>query len=207
MNLSINKSDGKSLKLNPRQRSLIVGLMLGNGVLESEDKGRTYRLKVEYPIQKREYVDWIYWQLKNLVPQKPQIEVKQSGGKSFQSYYFRTYSLGSLRFYAHQFFRTGKKVIPKLLKKLLDPVAMAVWFMDRGTLKSNRYPTYIIDTIGYSKKELIAVKKIFQDKFGILIGMHKRYGKFCIYIYSDYAKKFKNLIEPYIISSMKYKLG
>lgn len=197
----------KGLHLNSRQRSILVGLLLGDGHLETLNGGRTYRLKVEHSTNQKEYTDWLYEQFKDFVREKPIIKEKLLNGKKFTSCYFSTYSLGFFRFYAQQFYVDKKKVIPKIIRKLLDPQALAIWFMDDGSFKSSRHKTYIIHTLGYTKKDLILVQETIEKKFGIKTRIHKQYDKFRLYFLSETANEFRQVIEPYLIPSMKYKLG
>ncbi|HDH31586.1 MAG TPA: hypothetical protein ENH26_02315 [Candidatus Wolfebacteria bacterium] len=207
MRSKIIEQHKKKLKLNQKQRSIIIGMLLGDGHLETLNNGRTYRLKVEHSIKQKEYVKWLYEQFKDFTHQEPQARIKNLKGKEFLSYGFTTYSIGLFRFYAQQFYVDKKKIMPKIIKKLLDPLSLAIWFMDDGSWKSNKHRTYIIHTLGYTKKELVLVKEVIEQKFGIIVGIHKQYNKWRLYVYSDSAKQFKNLIESYVIPSMKYKLG
>lgn len=194
------------LILTNKQRELIVGLLLGDGHLETQND-RTYRLKVEHSIKQKNYVDWLYQNFSEWIGQSPKARSKDSFGKKLISYGFTTYSSGSLRFYGQQFYFKGKKIIPKMIRKLLTPQALAIWFMDDGSWKSNRHKTYIIHSLGYDKQELMLAIKTLKEKFGINAGIHKQYDKWRIYIYSDSAEKFKKLIEQYVIPSMRYKLS
>ena len=182
-------------------------MLLGDGHLETQNQGKTYRLKVEHSMNQKEYVEWLYEHFKNLVRTVPKEKMKMLGRKQHTSYSFTTYSLGIFRFYAQQFYVGRKKVIPKLISTLLDPVALAVWFMDDGSQKSVRHTTYIIHTLGYSKQDLDRVKSVLQEKFGINVGVHRQYDRWRLYIYSDSADTFRKLIDPYVIPSLKYKLG
>lgn len=207
MNSKVIANYKAKIKLTKKQRSIIIGLMLGDGHLESSNNGQTYRLKVEHSIRQKDYINWLYRELGNIIYQGPKIRIKKLNGKSFLSIYFVTYSLGSLRFYAHQFYRNGKKVIPKLIKKLLNPLSLAVWFMDDGSKKSSKHNAYIIHTTGFSKKDLLKASNVLQEKFKITANIHKQYDKFGLYIGSESAHKFKKLIINHIIPSMRYKLG
>ena len=82
----------KSLKLSKQQREITTGLMLGDGHLETQDDGRTYRLKVEHSVNQLDYVEWLYGQYVHCG--------------------FRTYSIGSFRFHGKQFYKNKKKMIP-----------------------------------------------------------------------------------------------
>lgn len=200
-----------SVKIGERQRSIIVGTLLGDGHLETVNKGLTYRLKIVHSAKQREYIEWLYYELKNLVRTQPQRKIKKGANKTYEEYWFSTYSLGSLRFYGQQFYVDGYKVIPKIIGKLIDPLAIAVWFMDDGSYKSNRHKTYIIHTLSFNKKDLQLLCEVLERKYGIKTRLHRQYYKSSVkwrlYVLSQSARIFKNLIEPYIVSSLKYKLG
>lgn len=196
----------KSLTLTPIQREIIVGLLLGDGHLETQN-GRTYRLKVEHGVAQKEYVDWLYREFHDWVRQSPRQRAKQSFSKEIVSYGFTTYSSGLFRFYAQQFYDDRKKVVPKLIGRWLTSRAVAIWFMDDGSWKSNHHRTYIIHTLGYRKGELALLVREFMEKFGIKVGIHKQYNGLRLYVYSESAERFKKLVEPYVIPSMRYKLG
>ena len=198
----------KEIKLTKIQRSIVIGLILGDGHLETQDGGKTYRLKVEHSIKQKDYVDWLYVQLESLVASRPKLKMRNLGNKEYISYWFTTYSLGAFRFYAQKFYSNGKKIIPEIVSKLLDPLAMAIWFMDDGSFKSSRHRTFIIHTLGYSKQDLLKIKELFKKKFGIDIELHRqKVSKFRLYVFSRSAEKFRELVEPYIIPTLRYKLG
>ncbi len=197
----------KTLTLNDVQRSILVGTLLGDGHLETQDKGKTYRLKIEHQVAQRDYLEWIHDQFKEWIPGGIRSRVKKNG---YGYVLFDTYSHGAFRFYAQQFYPHGKKEIPKLINKLLDPMALAIWFMDDGSWKSNRHNTFIIHTLGYSKKDLESVQKALKKKFELETSLHAQKGKYWrLYIKSESAERFRDLIEPYTsqIPSMQNKMG
>jgi len=207
----------KAIKLNRRQRSIIVGTLLGDGHLETCDKGKTYRLKTEHSMEQKEYVDWLYKELKPLTRELPRARVRlqklpQGTEIKAQSYGFTTYSLGALRFYGQQFYKGKVKIIPKLISKLLDPISLAVWYLDDVSWKSNHHRTFVIHTHGYPKNELQKILKAL-ERFDIKASLHMQRRDFGIYwriyILSESAGKFKKIIQPIIqsIPSMRYKLG
>lgn len=199
------ESHKRTLRLNSAQRSILVGLLLGDGHLETQNRGQTYRLKVEHSVVQKDYVDWLYEKFKDLARTQPQI--KKRKGKNKDSYWFSTYSLGAFRFYAKQFYTDGRKKIPSVIAKLLNEQGLAVWFMDDGSYKSNRHKTFIVHTVGYRKNDLELIKNVLLEKFGIDTAIHRQYDKWRLYITSHSAEKFKRIVEPYIIPAMNYKLG
>ena len=201
------KTYKENLLLSKKQRDILVGLILGDGHLETQNKGRTYRLRIEHCPKQKEYFDWIYENFKGWVNNPSIIRKRISFGKNIETYYFHTYSSGRFRFYGQQFYPNGKKIIPKIIEKIITPLSLAVWFMDAGSIKSKQHKTFLIHTYGYSKNDLELIKKVLEKKFNIKVGLQKQYEEWRLYIYSESAENFKNLISPYILPSMQYKLG
>ena len=197
----------KSLKLSDVQRSILVGTLLGDGHLETQDNGKTYRLKIEHQVAQRDYLEWIYNQFREWVRNGIRSRIKKNG---YEYVLFDTYSHGAFRFYAQQFYENRKKRIPKLIDVLMDPLVLAIWFMDDGSWKSFHHKTFIIHTLGFKKIDLESVQKILKRKFGLETSLHLQKKKYWrLYIKSESAKKFKDLIEPYTsqIPSMQNKMG
>jgi len=197
----------ETLRLSDIQRDIIVGLMLGDGHLETMTEDRTYRLKIEHSIKQKEYVDWLYKIFKEWVGRSPKTKEKLVFGKKFTNYRFTTYSSGKFRFYARQFYRDRKKVIPKMIAKLLSPRTLAVWFMDDGSIKSKKHKTKLINTQCFSFQDLDRLQTALKEKFGVIMTRKKERTGWRLYIVSESICKFEALISPYVIPSMRYKLG
>ena len=202
----------EKLKLKPIQREILVGLLLGDACLQTQNRGRTFRLKIEHSLFQKEYVDWLYQNFREWVRTPPKIKKKKVRKKKYLNYGFETLSVGDFRFFAQQFYdKDGKKRIPRMIKKLLTPRGLAVWFMDDGSIKSRKHRGYNIHTLSFSKKDQRLLQKALRDHFGIKTSLHrqKKYKetKWRLYIRGESGEKFRKLIEPFIISSLKYKLG
>lgn len=194
-------------KLTEQQREITVGLLLGDGHLETRTNGRTYRLKVEHSEEQIDYVLWLYEVFKNLCAQTEVYRRVRSDGRI--SVGFTTRSSGSFRFYGQQFYVDKKKRIPPMLHKLLTPLSLAVWFMDDGSRKSSKHKTYNIHTLGYNKAELAVTCDKLETLFGIQATLHRqRNDSWRIYIGANSANQFTELIALYVqkIPSMRKKL-
>ena len=201
----------KSLKISDLQKEVLIGNLLGDGHLETQNGGRTYRLKVEHSAIQREYVDWLYETFKEWVLTPPREKIQTVLGVPYNKYGFSTLSHGSFRFYAQQFYQNKKKVLPKAIHKWLSPIAMAVWFMDDGSIKSSKHRALIINTQSFSVPELKKLTTVLYEKYGIEMKLRKQSRK-SIEIYqlittSETVEKFVEVIRPYILPSMRYKLG
>src|SRR3990167_3855972 len=163
MNTKAIREIKNGLLLTKRQQEIIADTLLGDGHLETQDGGKTYRLKIEHCDAQSEYLAWLYQEFKSWIPSEPYTKVKN--GKVYVG--VRTYSHKSLQTFGKIFYRQGKKIIPKVIEKLLTPLSLAVWFMDDGSLKSVKHRTYVIHTLGYSRDELEKIQKVLTEKFDL----------------------------------------
>ncbi len=197
----------KRLKITNRQKQIIIGKILGDGCLETVN-GVTYRLKIEHGAKQRDYVKWLYLELKNLVTGKPKLKLHSSfNRKNSEKYWFNTVYSPSLRFYAKQFYPQGKKGVPKLIKRWLTPLTLAVWFMDDGSVKSKECRGKILNTHSFDVESLKRLQSAMKSNFDIKTTLRKQKDGTQIYIPASEYQKLKKVIGRHILPLFKYKLG
>ena len=85
------------MSISIRQRNIILGLILGDGHLENN--GRFARLRIDQSLKHKDYVNWLYNELRGMVPSKPRI-IQEKDKRTLKVYtrlHFSTYS--NARFY------------------------------------------------------------------------------------------------------------
>ena len=85
--------------------------------------------------------------------------------------------------------------------KDLNEFGLAIWFMDDGSKSLSGYNIY---TCSFSIKDVLFLKQFIEEKFGLYCTYCKSTNS--IYIKKKSVEKFTNLIKPYTITSMLYKL-
>ena len=194
-------------KLSKVQQEILVGLLLGDGHLETRNNGRTYRLKVEHSSEQLDYTEWLFTVFRSLCEQTELYRRVRTDGRV--SVGFTTKTTGSFRFYGQQFYVDKKKRIPPLIHKLLTPQTVAIWFMDDGSRKSIKHHTYNIHTLGYSKSDLEFVQSKLLETLDISTSLHaQRNNTWRLYIGAISADKFTQMIKPFVerFPSMHKKL-
>lgn len=96
-----------------------------------------------------------------------------------------------------------KTITQEFLNKINSPIALAYWFMDDGT-----YNGYIA-TNGFSVQEVDLLVNWMQSKWNIQCTKQRNQQnttQYIIYIKQSSRKYFEELIFPYMIPSMYYKL-
>ena len=196
----------KAGDMNEKQRSIMVGTLLGDGHLETQNQGRTYRLKIEHSIKQKDYTDFLYRNFKSWANDVPKEKKKVVRGKIYTNYYFQTRNVGEFRFYGQIFYdKNGKKVIPDFIDKLLSPLALAVWFMDDGSAKSKQHKALILNTQCFSKRDLRLLINAFEKRFNVEVKLRAQREGYQLII--PRPEKFIELILPYLRKEFYYKLG
>lgn len=194
------------LSLSKRQKSILIGLILGDGHLEKLYTPTLGRLKIEHSYKQKDYVDWTYGEFRNWVRTKPRIRNVNVFGNIYLNYSFSTYGHRLLGEFRERFYRGRKKIIPDDLEKDITLIGLAVWFMDDGSIKSKSHKGIFLNTQGFEEEDVIKLQKILENKFEIKSTRRKDKNGKQIYLGGKYGEKFITLIKPYIISSMKYKI-
>lgn len=202
----------KSLVVTPEQRACIVGSLLGDGTMRIGEGAKNANYKVEQGLKQKEYVLWKYNLLQSLVFTEPKISYRYDSvkGKYPKSWWFRTVRHPLLTkiydlFYTRDEYRTGKKTVPKTIARELTPLGLAVWIMDDGSYSRGAID---ISTYSFTATDIRLLCAVLKRKFGIQASFYRDRDKgYRMYCNKAETKKLIKIITPYIIGSMKYKIG
>lgn len=194
------------LSLSNRQKEILIGTILGDAHLEKLHTPELSRLKIEHSLKQKEYVDWFYEEFKNWIRTKPKQKIKKVFGKIHKNYGFCTYGHRLLGNFQKDFYLEKKKIIPDNLFENITPLSLAVWYMDDGSIKSNKHKGVFLNTQSFSVKDVKILQSILEIKFGIASSTRKDETGEQIYLGGESGEKFIKIIEPFVIPSMKYKI-
>lgn len=190
--------------LSKRQEAIFVGKILGDGTIEKN--GNFSRLRIVQSSKQKEYVFWMYKELKILSTKKPRFTVTNNERGISCQYRFDTYSLPVIDKYRKLFYENGKKIVPKNICKLLtSPVSLAVWYMDDGYKRTDNSGLYLC-TSSFTNEDNILLQNCLFDNFGLETNLHYAGGYVRIHIPSRHIGLFCKYISPYLVKSMFYKI-
>lgn len=198
---------GRQLCISQIQKELICGCLLGDGRLEARSKAQSARLRIHHGWKQKDLVFWKYKLLKNLVscpPRKIKCWENPKNGEKYYSWYFHTKTIPELKDIYKLFYSNGKKILPRNTADLLTPISLSVWVMDDGC---NSNGSIVLNTQNFSLSDHSRLKRIFQERFGILSTINKDRDEFRLRLNKDNADKLIRMISGNIIPSMKYKLS
>lgn len=185
--------------LTSAQHAILVGSLLGDGTLRRQGNRLNALFEVNHSYKHQPYVDWKYKNFEDYILSSPKARL---GKGSRIAYRFTTRSLPVFTAYHNWFYVNGVKRIPNDLK--LDPLSLAVWFMDDGCkIRSALY----LNTQQFTLLEQAFLQKILLDTFRLQSALNRDKQYFRIRFTTESSKSLRELIEPYVIECMKYKLA
>jgi hypothetical protein len=190
--------DNAAGSLTQTQKSIIIGSILGDGYLRVIKGRKNAFLEINHSLKQKEYVDWKYDQLKSIVKSSPKLRKSNEGRVAYRFYTKQHSELTEL---FKNFYQNGKKMIPDNLQ--LDPIILAIWFMDDGS--KCRSSDIYLNTQQFdneSQRKIISSLK----KIGLMSSLNKDKSYCRIRFIKSSLPKLRNLLDKYIIPSMRYKI-
>jgi hypothetical protein len=197
------------MKLPDKQKAIIIiGTLLGDGCLECN--GKSVRLRLEHGVSQEQYLLWKYNEFKKVATPSSPMKVHayhKVHQKFYDSLRMYTFSNESFKLYWDVFYQNGRKIVPKnILKLLTEPISLAVWFMDDG-YKRNDCNAFRLNTDSFLKQEQLQLIEVLKKNFNIESTLHKKGKHWNIYIPQRSSKRFVEIVKPYIIPSLEYKIA
>ena len=216
--------------MNSIDRGALVGMSIGDGSLTyrvryNKDKNGEAKYKYidssliighsikqkEYCEHKRDKVHSIFGGKKNKLSR---VKHTLSNNKTYQGVRFQKTAKYFRTLHRRLYNEEGKKYITRKVLNYLTPEGIAYWFMDDGSGSVNknkegkvtsifaRISTYV------SEEEADTIIEYFKEEWDLDCrkGYCKKTGLYLHRFNTNAFVKLANLIEPYIIPSMRYKI-
>ena len=204
------------MQLNKKQqRSFLIGTILGDSSMTGK-KNKTIvtghsEPQYDYILQKKRIIEE-YCPVGTTIKEKGNI-----GGYKRKHKFYQLYSTSHHKLTAiyNLIYINKKKVISKKLLSKLDEVGIAALFMDDGSKETRarkdgtrRIVAYKISMGRFSKEEVVLFSNWLYETFDIESRVYldrQKYPELKVTRIEN-TNKFRELIEPYVIDCMKYKL-
>ena len=202
------------IELSIEQKEAIIGLMLGDASLQSQNKGKTYRIKFEWGDKNKAYVLHVFNLFDEWLLSQPHKKERLSPkGNLIVNWGFQTFSHKAFNYLAELFLldKGGKKGISEnLVQDHLTPKGLAYWFMDDGGKldynKNSKNRSVVLNTHSFTDLEVENLCDQLSNKFELLCEVRSNKNKKIIVIKDTSYPRFYQLINPYLLEEMKYKL-
>ena len=98
------------------------------------------------------------------------------------------------------------KIVPEKLGEILDPQAIAIWFMDDGGRGARTPRGLVINTSGFSEQEQVRLQQLLAERFLVDASIHRVGSGFQLYIRAGSFSRFSKLVSRFLVAPMRYKL-
>jgi len=188
--------------------SIIFGTLLGDAHAEKRSNGVGTRINL---YQEAIHVKYLL-HLHNLISKLGYCNTKipvittrlGSKGKIRKVIRFSTWTYTSFNWIHELWYDKNIKRLPECLSEYLTPLALAIWIMDDGAKVGNS-----LKLSTNSFKECVILVNILNENFDIKASIHSagKKDQYLVYIFKESIDNLKNIVFPYIIPEMKYKLN
>lgn len=200
------------IKLSNIQKEAAIGLLLGDASLQSQNEGKTYRIKFEWGDKNKAYALHVFTLFDQWVLSQPHKKSRISPkGNIVINWGFQTFSHEAFNFLADLFLKQKHKGISdNLILDHLTPRGLAYWYMDDGGKlyynKNTKNKSVVLNTHSFTTFEVETMSEQLSSKFNLICEVRSNKDKKIIVIKDLSYQAFYNLINPYLIQEMRYKL-
>lgn len=201
----------KTLSLSQTLFDLSIGTLLGDASLQTQDGGKTYRLKFQQSeILHREYLFHLHGQFSDWVLSPPYfLEKRNMWG--FQTISHSEFTrLADIFLIDSQGNPCKKHIKAGFVERFLSPLGLAYWIMDDGGKSSYNkdYPRkgFALNTHGFPKEQVEILCQGLQNRYGLDCWLRPNKKKWTIVISGHDHTKMMELIGDFLIPSMYHKI-
>lgn len=202
LSLPFHKEKTEIIPLTDIEFQVILGTVLGDTHLYKKYTHGDCTGTCNHSLEQEELIFAKYNYLKN-ISQEPRLVDKYDGrlqNPNYQQWYWYINANPALNGIYDMFYKDNIKYINKELFEKIEPLGLAIWYMDDGSKTESGYK---LCTNSFLDNDLSILQGVLLFKFNINTSKHSDR---TLYIMSDSTLAFKKLVEPYIVDSMKYKL-
>lgn len=193
------------VKFPPYERSVIVGLVLSDGWLRLPAvRSKNALLGFLQSGTNGKYFLEVFWSISHYCSSYPKFKIRSRFGKQNSSWELNTRAMLCFTELYSLFYSKGVKVIPENIYELLTPVALAHFIMGDG---SGSRHGLLLCTDSFTISEVVKLINvlIIRYRLNCTLRFHSPTQP-RIYIRESSIGKLRGIVEPYMFSSMLYKL-
>lgn len=199
--------------MNKKNRGILIGMILGDGYLYVR-KDKNYpntwvqNLSVLHGQNQRDYIEHKAQKIHSIIGGKAP-NVRKIKNNGYIGYRFDK-SNSYFRVLHRWIYKNNVKTYTRKVLDMLTPEGIAYWYMDDGSLypkkrKGKIHAYELVLSTYVSKEQNQIIIDYFCEVHNLKFGLSKSKGKYRLRMGTKEARKFIELVDPYIIKSMKYK--
>ena len=200
--------------MNKNNKGILIGMILGDAHLSQQRDKRykytQYSIRMKHCLRQKEYLEYKADLLLSIFGgKKPNVrEINNNGYHGCEMIKSDKY----FKVLRKLIYPNNTKTISRRVLDYLNPQGIAIWYMDDGCLspqkrngKIHAYQLIINTYLSYEENQVIV--DYFKEVWNINFTIVKDKGKSRIRCGTREARKFIEIVKPYIVLSMEYKIN
>jgi hypothetical protein len=205
----LSRAEQEQFSLTPKEKEIVVGLILGDLFVEKQQTGVNSRLRFEQGTIHKDYLLHLYDIFQKFCSACPKTINRlpdKITGKEHSSIRISTYSLPCFNEFHGLFYSNGTKIIPQNIAELLTPLSLAYWLSDDGSLhKLMRY--VVLCTNSFTLAEVNLLADALNSKWDLKCYVNKHTSGYIIVIPRKSVPILQKFCGPHMPRMMKHKIG
>jgi hypothetical protein len=202
--------------IEPTVWEALVGDLLGDGHISKPSNTGSSRIQFTFSVKNLPYLNYlksnVYKKICGLTDPVPYPNPKTTGKEATQ-YWFSSLTLPILGDLHSIWYKDveGKyvKILPDSIESILSPIGIAHWIQGDGYWSEG---TVLLCTDNFTEEETKRLINLLENKFELKAGLKRRIKEnreicYRIRFHISSINNLRNLVSPYIIPEMLYKLG
>lgn len=195
--------------LNKKQKSLIIGCILGDGYITKKTKEGNSYLSIQHSEKQYEY---LVYKRNRFIEEGFDVSKIYDVSRKYKAYRFNVKLRLVFNNLRHALYPNGNKTISRHFLNWLDSEGLAIWVMDDGNsavkFKDNKCVSRWISiaTYDFTYQEHIIIQKYMNVVHHLNMKIYKDRKYFRSHFNSTESNKLIPIIKPYFIPSMEYKI-
>lgn len=118
---------------------------------------------------------------------------------------FKTYTYSSLNWIYESWYKDGVKHVPSNISTYLTPLALAIWIIDDGR-RVGKGLKFRTNSFTYSDCQLL--RNVLFSRYSLRTSVQSAgvNNQYVIYVFVESMPLLKEIVKPYMVSRMLYKL-
>jgi len=102
-----------------------------------------------------------------------------------------------------RFYRDRRKIVPDGIEELLEPAAVAAWFMDDGTADRAGVS---FQTHSFKVDEVELLAAVLNHRYALKTSLNRNKGAWVVYVHGSSVGALKALVGAHMLPELAYKL-
>lgn len=184
------------------KEQILLGTLLGDAYIgKLQGRSKTYSIGWEHCLEQEEYALWKAESSLDNFSFSRRSRLDNRTNRIYNSIVFYS-TKDNYQYYRELFYFENKEVNDEILNKL-EPLGIAVWFMDDGNLYYNGNICHLTLSVnGFNEESINRIINYFQDKYNIIF---KKSGKAIRLTSVRQIELFESFFKEYYHETMNYK--